>query len=105
VETFEYPAHVVRKFINAEGLRCTSFVCDCNGEGLPNDDNAQLIAAAPELYGVVSKAGTLLALLLSAMEVREEAYGRKVDPELVSGVTEVLAECGRLQKMARGETQ
>lgn len=43
-----YPAHVVA-ITTEEGRRVTRFICECSGVGLPNDANAQLIAASPEL--------------------------------------------------------
>ncbi len=48
-ETHDYPAHVVVLDRTEEGLKRTRFVAECSGAGLPNDDNARLIAAAPEL--------------------------------------------------------
>lgn len=48
-KTAEYPAHVIRVYRDEQGRRCTQFLADCNGANAPNEANAALMAAAPEL--------------------------------------------------------
>jgi hypothetical protein len=54
-ETHNYPAHVVVIDKTDKGLRRTRFVAECSGSGLPNDANARLIAAAPELLAALKE--------------------------------------------------
>jgi hypothetical protein len=44
-----YPDHVVRIYRDSQGRRCTQYIALCKGAALPNDANANLIAAAPDL--------------------------------------------------------
>ena len=48
--TFEYPDYVVRVFRDEQGRRVTQFIAIFEGAGLPNKANADLCAAAPEMY-------------------------------------------------------
>src|SRR5579871_2564368 len=43
------PPHVVRRSHDERGRRHTQFIATCNGATCPNEANARLIAAAPEL--------------------------------------------------------
>jgi hypothetical protein len=45
----DWPAHVVYQYRDEQGRHCTAFVAVCESTTLPNEANALLIAAAPEL--------------------------------------------------------
>lgn len=48
-ERFEYPAHIVSVIKDGQGRKVTRFVAECSSTTLPNEENARLISAAPDL--------------------------------------------------------
>lgn len=58
-ETHDYPAHVVVLDRTQEGLKRTRFIAECNGSGLPNNDNARLISMATELLEALKQAASM----------------------------------------------
>jgi hypothetical protein len=57
--------HVVRVYQDQDeqNRRCTQFIATCNGATCPNEANARLIAAAPDMYEACKCAETVLILL------------------------------------------
>ena len=51
-----YPPHIVRIYRDEKGRHCTSFIAMLESATEPNDANARLIAAAPELLEAVKDA-------------------------------------------------
>lgn len=49
----DIPPHVVTKFVDAKGRRCTGYIAVCNSTTLPNAANAALIADAHYLPRLV----------------------------------------------------
>jgi hypothetical protein len=49
----EYPDHIVKIDRDEQGRRRTAFVATCESATLPNEANARLIAAAPELLSAL----------------------------------------------------
>jgi hypothetical protein len=51
----DWPAHVVYQYRDEQGRHCTAFVAVCESTTLPNEANALLIAAAPDMLEALDK--------------------------------------------------
>src|ERR1019366_7672598 len=51
--TMEAPPQVVAIYQDEQERRCTAHVCSCESTTLPNKENAQLIAAAPDMMSAL----------------------------------------------------